>query len=83
MNIPFSINGFPIGSMDLSITDNGTGIQISNCNIQLDGDDQYSNGPSQLEMLLDTLPKTKLEQLDPTEIDLVIEKLTEIKLGKV
>ncbi len=86
MFIPFSVNGFSLGSVEMSISDNGQGVVISHLDITLDNtlNDPNVGGPSQLELLMNSLNiKNPISQLDPIEIDLVIQELQKIKLNKV
>jgi len=82
MIIPFSVNGFPIGSMDISSNDTGVGFNINNIDIAIDTQD--NGGGNQLQQLLDSLPlkERKLEYLSAEEIDAIMERLRELKLTK-
>jgi len=83
MNIPFNVNGFAIGSLDVNISDTGNGVQISNVGVNLYPDEQAIAGQSQFDMLLQSLPiGVKMLNLAPDEIDAIVDRLHEIKLAK-
>lgn len=80
MNVPFSVNGFPLGTMNVSANDTGMSINIDSIDIILDTQD-YGQG-IQLHYLLDALPlkERKLEYLNVEKINTIMERLHELKL---
>lgn len=81
MNVPFSVNSFPLGTMNISSNDTGMGFNINSIDFSMD---TYDSGQgTQLEQFIATLPlkERKLEYLSVEEIDAIMERLRELKLA--